>query len=857
MGKGWGGRGLVLAWLGAAAALVLIGVLLAQAPGSGSVQPWHYSLLISAVLALALVLVLIILARRRIRQTENTEARLRAILESARDAIVIFDANRRIVLVNEQAERMFGYRREELIGQPAQLLVPEGYLEDHLSQSMSWLASPGIAQSLDIPVEVPSQRRDGSRFPAEVSLSPAETPDGYVVTCIIRDVSERKRAADALRASEEHLRAVVETTPACIKIVAADGTLLDMNSAGLAMIDAERPEDVRGQCVYNLVAPEYREAFRTLHQRVCRGERGWLEFEVIGLRGSRRYMETHAVPLRGPGGASAQLAITYDITERKRAEEALCASEERYRDLFENANDIIYTHDLEGNFTSLNKAGELVTGYTRAEILGRMNLRDIVAPEDLPRALAMLEDKLRHGRPSSRYEVTIVTKSGRRVTLEVSNRVIRQNGRPVGVQGIARDVTAQHLLEERLRQSQKMEAIGRLAGGVAHDFNNLLTAIIGWSDLLLDDMPPDHPSRRLVEDISQAGRRAAALTQQLLGFSRKQVVAPTVLDLNAAVRDTQALLGRLIREDVELSADLAADIPPVQADPAQVQQVLLNLAVNARDAMPQGGRLTVATRAVRLGPSDRPGLAPGLYAVLSVSDTGHGMTEEVRAHLFEPFFTTKEKGKGTGLGLATVYGIVQGARGAIFVETAVGRGTVFDIYWPAAPAGAGPTAAPAAPAAPGRGQETILLVEDEQGVRQLTRQALCLQGYTVLEASHPDEALQIESEYDGPIHLLLTDVVMPGMNGRQLADRLVDLRPDLKVLYMSGYADEALGPDGTLGRELLAKPFTPAGLVRKVREVLDAGGRRGALAEATARAEPRPGSPAANGAKGTAGAGLI
>ena len=381
--------------------------------------------------------------------------------------------------------------------------------------------------------------------------------------------------------------------------------------------------------------------------------------------------------------------------------------------------------------------------------------------------------------------------------------------------------------EDQLRQSQKMEAVGRLAGGVAHDFNNLLTVIRGYSELLLARLAATDPIRKDMEEVKKAADRASGLTRQLLAFSRRQFVAPKVFEINALVTNLDGMLRRLLGEDIiELCLELKAHVGSIRADPGQIEQVIMNLAVNARDAMPTGGRLTIETQTVTLakgGVSEVPGLDPGSYVRVSVRDTGLGMDEETQSHLFEPFFTTKAKGKGTGLGLSTVYGIVKQSGGSITVESYPGKGTTFKIYFPRVEEGSQRIEGPADSSDPARGRETILLVEDDPSVRGLVFEALRINGYTVLEARHGIEALLTGTKHMGPIHLLLTDVVMPQMSGPEVADKLTTLRPDMKVLYMSGYPDHPVFAQGGLKKAtaFLQKPFTPNVLVQKVREVLD------------------------------------
>jgi PAS domain S-box-containing protein len=517
---------------------------------------------------------------------------------------------------------------------------------------------------------------------------------------------------------------------------------------------------------------------------------------------------------------SSQVAMA---VERRRATQALRASEERYRELVENANDIIYTHDLDGNFTSLNATGERITGFSRDEIL-KMNIRDLVTEEQIEKASRMTQRKLEVEIPVT-YELEIQAKDGRPLALEVSTRLIYQGGKPVGVQGIARDLTQRKELEEQLRQAQKMEAVGRLAGGIAHDFNNLLAVLLGYSELMMQRLEPGHTLHKSAQEIGKAAERAATLTRQLLAFSRKQMLAPTVLDLNAVVSEMEDLLRRLIREDVTLHVAPQAGLWHIKADRGQLEQVILNLTLNARDAMPGGGRVTIETQNVEIDAAyarRRPVVQPGSYVLLAVSDSGVGMDAETQAHIFEPFFTTKEKGKGTGLGLATVYGIVKQSGGYIWVYSEPGRGTTFKVYLPRVVERVEEAQPAPVAEAPTRASETILLVEDEVGVREVAREFLEIMGYHVLETRSPADAMRVAKEHPGEIHLLLTDVVMPEMGGRDLAERLQQVRPRMKVLYMSGYTDDAIVHHGVLdaGTPFLQKPFARDALGRKVREVL-------------------------------------
>ena len=510
--------------------------------------------------------------------------------------------------------------------------------------------------------------------------------------------------------------------------------------------------------------------------------------------------------------------------EQARAQEQLRQSEARYRTLVDGVRDVIFALAPDGTIASLNPAFETITGFPRDEWLGRP-FEQLVHSDDLPLALELLSSVAR-GEPRPVNQFRIRTRKGDYRVGEFAATPQYREGQLAGILGICRDVTERLSLEQQLRQAQKMEAVGRLAGGVAHDFNNILTAITGYADLLLEDLGTTDRRRDDIAEIRKAAERAAGLTRQLLAFSRQQVMQVRVLDLNDVVADTQNMLGRLLGEDIALVTRLDPALGAVKADPGQLEQVIMNLAVNARDAMPGGGKLTIETANAELDDTyvrEHFPARPGSYVMLAVSDTGTGMSDEVQSHLFEPFFTTKEKGKGTGLGLATVYGIVKQSGGYIWVYTEPGHGTTFKIYLPrvaGAPAqrASGPKASPV-----GAGTETVLLAEDEAAVRAVARHALERQGYTVLEASSGEAALDLAERHSGRIHLLLTDVIMPGMNGRALALRLSELRPDLRVVYMSGYTEEAITRHGVLepGLTYVQKPFTPEGLARKVREVLD------------------------------------
>jgi two-component system cell cycle sensor histidine kinase/response regulator CckA len=528
--------------------------------------------------------------------------------------------------------------------------------------------------------------------------------------------------------------------------------------------------------------------------------------------------------------ASTALALIYGfrarLLERRNFELRVLIGqkshgEAHYRDLFENASDALFVTDLTGMFTQMNRKAEALIGYDNTAARP-LNLRDVLpaAPESERMILQWL-----NGGSDGREPIELIGRSGERVPVEVSTRIIEEAGRPVGVQAIARDVRERTELERQLRQSQKMEAVGQLAGGVAHDFNNLLTVIRGNGALVLEELAPEHPIRSDIQQINEAADRATVLTRQLLAFSRKQVVQPRELDVNALLSELERMLQRLIGEDYTIRTRASAGPASVVADPGQLEQVVLNLVVNARDAMPDGGTITIETLIVDNAETAQAPIrsVSGRAVVLCVTDTGIGMDSATQARIFEPFFTTKEIGKGTGLGLSTVFGIVQQANGHISCSSQPGKGTRFEILLPYVTPTA-PTAESSHEAVFGRaGTEAILLVEDQDDVRALAARVLRRAGYQVLETRDGDDAIAVAQHHAGHIDLLLTDIVLPGVNGLVLSRRLNMARPALRVLLMSGYTDDEIVRRGLLepGIEYLQKPFTPHSLAAKVRAVLD------------------------------------
>ena len=548
-------------------------------------------------------------------------------------------------------------------------------------------------------------------------------------------------------------------------------------------------------------------------------------------KGATDYLLKDRLARLGPAVTQA-LRQREILDAKRRAEQALRESEARFRSLLESAPDAVVTVDRDGRIVLVNQQAEKLFQYDRHELLGQ--------PVEMLVPARFRQTHVGHrttytGSPHARpmgmgLELTGQRKDGSEFSVEISLSPLAPGNTGLVISSI-RDITERKRLEAQFHQAQKLDTVGKLAGGIAHDFNNLLTAILGYSGDLLDESArsvqlPRH-FREGLEEIHRAGQRAAALTQQLLAFSRKQVVHPTVLSLNAVLADIEPMLRRLIREDIDLQVRLDPDLGLVRADGGQIEQVLMNVVVNARDAMPTGGKLMIETSNVDLDAAyarAHVAVIPGRHVMLAVSDNGIGMTAHVQASVFEPFFTTKPHGQGTGLGLATVYGIVKQSGGNIWLYSEPGKGTTFKIYLPCVDEPLEEAKPRSHFSGASTGSETVLLAEDEDAVRELTRQVLTRQGYTVLAARSGEDALRVAADYAGPVHLLVTDVIMPGMNGRVLAERLIAQRPDLKVLYISGYTDNAIVHHGVLapGVVLLQKPFTPKSLAQAVREILDA-----------------------------------
>ncbi len=637
------------------------------------------------------------------------------LLETLPDAIVAVNREGTIVQVNSQAQELFGYDRDQLMGQKIEMLVPESYRREHHHHRENFAQAPKTRR-MGAGLDLYGRRRNGSEFPVEISLSPVSTENGLFVLSAIRDISDRKKLEEELRRAHEEL-----------------------------------------------------------YQRTV---------EQLGESRSR-------------------LALIIDSSE-----------------------DAIISKDLDGTITSWNKGAERIYGYTPEEVIGK-NI-SLLAPTDHPDEIPEILQNIARGETVDHHESVRVTKDGRQLNVSISVSPLRDaKGDIVGASAIARDITAQKRAEGQLHQSQKMEAIGRLAGGVAHDFNNILGIINACAEFLRDRIDPTTESSQYVDNIKKSIDRGSSLTRQLLTFSRSSVIQPRILDLNERLKDVSKLLRPLMGDDVEILIVSKSPAAVVEADPGQLDQIVVNLAVNARDAMPRGGKFILETRAERFDEAfaeQHQAMAAGKYVVLAVSDTGDGMDEATVSRIFEPFFTTKEIGKGTGLGLATVYGIVKQSAGHILVYSEPGHGTTFKIYLPSADHKIGLESKPEIETvSPKRQGATILLVEDDEIMRALTRQLLQQHGYNVVEADDGKSALEWVESHPDPIDLVLTDVVMRRISGPELVERLHASHPNLKVVFMSGYTGELIAEREVLKRgvTLLEKPFSRTTLLNTIHTTLE------------------------------------
>jgi len=792
---------------------------------------------------------------------ELQSAYLEQLVECAPEAISILDPEYRITRLNGEFTRIFGFGPAEALGQRVDALI----VPPDRSAETRWIAEL-LVKGQKVVLETKRQRKDGTLLDVFISAAPIVIDGERVAMCVLyRDISEQKRA-EALHSALFRITQKTSSADDLQQFYAAVhgivGELMYARNFYIAVFDPltqllsfpyfEDEEDSRPSSKkLGRGLTEY--VLRTGEPLLCTPEifEGLVKQREVELIGASS-LDWLGVPLKAGSNTFGVLVVqSYSgnvrfgdkekeilefvsqqlasAIEYKRNEEALRRSEARYRSLVQSAVYGIYRSSPEGKFFDVNPALITMLGYDSAEeVLALDPESDVfVDPSEQVRVMG----EFRRGARLDHVEVRWKRKDESAITVRLSGRVVNHPEETAEVvEIIAEDITERRVLENQFRQAQKMEAVGRLAGGVAHDFNNLLMVISGYAEVLLEHTRKGDPLYPKIEAIHQATDRATTLTRQLLAFSRKQLLELKVVDLNVIVEDMERLLRPLIGENIELHAQLAPNLGRTRADAGQIEQVLMNLVVNSKDAMPNGGSITIQTANARMNNEnvrrEYSYIQPGFYVVLSVTDTGEGMDKETQSRIFEPFFTTKEKGKGTGLGLSTVYGIIKQSGGYVLVESEPGQGTAFRIYLPRVEDALEPVGAVGPSPSQSNGSETVLLVEDEESVRQLVRETLESKGYKVLEANNGEAALRVVSGYAGKIDMLITDVVMPGMSGRELSARLSASRPQTKVLYLSGYTEDAIVHEGVVDPDtaFLQKPFTLQMLSRKVREVL---GERG------------------------------
>ena len=789
------------------------------------------------------------------------------VFENAPEAMSILDSHLCVTRINKEFTRLFGFAPADALRQSIQSLIvpPDRYAET------AWI-SETVRKGNSLSLESRRQRKDGTLVDVLLSVAPVLV-NGQTVAIYgsYRDITEKKKTEDlnaalyAIAARNQSTEDLQQFYAAIHNIV---GQLMYARNFYIALYDPQTQLLSFPYFVDEMdETPATKRMGRGLTEYVIRTGQPLLatpavfeelvqcgEVELIGAPS----LDWLGVPLMsGTTSIGALVVQSYreqvrfgerdreilrfvsqqlaSAIEHRRYEEALRRSEARYRSLILSAAYGIYRCSLDGRFLDVNPALRTMLGYASEDDLLRLDARREVFVN--PHEMERLTQEYRRTGNLNGAEVQWKRRDGRVIIVRLSGRAVNNPEGPEEVLELfAEDITESRQLEEQFRQVQKMEAVGRLAGGVAHDFNNLLMVINGYTEVLLEQLREDHGLHQKVQLIQQAAERAATLTRQLLAFSRKQLLDFRVVDVNTVIQDMGRLLRPLIGENIELVTRLASDAGRTRADAGQLEQVIMNLVVNAKDAMPEGGRITLQSSSVTVhqGFREQRFILPGRYVVISVSDTGHGMDEETQSRIFEPFFTTKEKGKGTGLGLSTVYGIVKQSNGYVYPESRLGAGTTFYIYLPRVEDSAEDIHPAKSPAHENAGSETVLLVEDEESVRELVRETLSIRGYKVLEAENGEAGLRVADSYEQRIDILITDVMMPGIGGRELAQKLAAQRPEMKVLFLSGYTEEAVlnqGPVGS-GTAFLQKPFTLQNLAKKVRDVLHAGTAHSASAGA-------------------------
>jgi len=766
--------------------------------------------------------------KRTMEALKESEQRYRRLAENLNEVIYTTDLQGNVTYITPNTERLGGYRPAEIIGRSFVDFVHPDDLSARFGNFQKILAGE------DLVTEYRYLTKEKEAKWVRTNARPIiEEGEVVGVQGMLVDITDRKLAEEALKKSEERYRLLADNVSDNIWVLRIEDLRFTYISSAVTKTFGFTPEESMDMPLNKHMPPEsVNIAQAALAEELEKdGKPGVekdrfrvLEIEQFVKNGGTVWTEVKASFLRDEkGNPVSVLGVTRDITGRKKAERALRESEEKFRSLFDSSPLGVALSELEtGRLVEVNELLCKTTKFSKDELLGNTTTGlGLYSEADRDRFLGKLKST---GRVSN-MSMTFRCREGQAIQTLMSSNIIRLAGKPYALT-LFLDITEKKQLEEQLRQSQKMESIGRLAGGVAHDFNNLLTAIIGYAEMLEAGLDPDDPLSEDVKQIMKAGDSAAQLTSQLLAFSRKQTIDPKVIDINQTMEHLQRMLGRLIGEDIDLLLVPGKDLGRIKADPGQVDQTLINLAVNACDAMPDGGKLVIETANVTLDEAyckSHLGAIPGDFVMLAVSDDGCGMKKDVLDKIFEPFFTTKERGKGTGLGLSMVYGIVKQHGGFVYAYSEPGEGTTIKTYWPRVAEEADPIGKPRAEASV-TGNETVLLVEDEELVRRLAGKILEQSGYRVLAADDGGDAIKICKEYGSDINLLLTDVVMPEMNGKELYDQIAPTRPGIHVLYMSGYTDDAIVHRGVLdeGTAYIQKPFKAKELLDKVREVLKA-----------------------------------
>ena len=776
--------------------------------------------------------------KRKSSQTWKSEELFNTLINTTTEALIAIGEDDRIFLFNPAAEKLFGRQVTEIIGKSLDELIPKRYRKKHRQHIKEFFSVGPPEGANNQIIEIPGLRSDGEEFSMEMSLSAGHSDGKDFIFLVIRDISDKKQALAALKASEEKYRTLQENLPLGIYRSTPHGKILAVNQAFVSILGYKSRFEVLSLSSFDFyLEDKYRQELMARLEE----EGSVTNFEAQLLRndGTALWASISVKAVKDNQGSILYIdGIIEDIGERKKVEEALIESEAKYRILAETAQDIIIMHDLNGKLIYTNQAGLNCLKYSREEVIGK-SVINFVAPENRKEVLEKQNLRLKGNAELLLYNINLIDSEGKYIPFEVSSSIVQEKEKPAMCLVFCRDLSARKKLEDQLHQSQRMESIGTLAGGIAHDFNNLITIINGLTEISLRKLTNNHPIYRDLKSIFGAGKKAEELTRKLLAFSRKQIINPKITDINLVISDLDKMLRRLIREDIEIEMNLLPQILHIKADPGQIEQILINLIVNARDAIGERKdalkkKIRISTRPVKIESSalkEHPDSQPGSYILISVSDTGIGMDNETLDKIFEPFYTTKEKGHGTGLGMSTVYGIVKQNSGFITIDSDLNQGSTINIYWPSVDENL-PMEDSMLDFTPDdenlRGKEYILVVEDDHDVRYFTSFALRNLGYTVLEAKSGKEALDLAKQHISSengtekIDLMITDLIMPGMNGKVLAEKIANMSDSIKILFTSGYLEDYISHENIVLDEerFLQKPFTIKTLAEKVKHIL-------------------------------------